>query len=66
VAGRSASQIVFVPGYHDGKAPLGEWAFTKVLVDYAWAASSDPDDDSAFLVVRRSADKLNIQERTGG
>lgn len=45
--------VVFVPGYHDGKEPYGEWAATKVLVDPHWAASSDPDYDVAFIVVSK-------------
>ena len=45
--------ILFVPGYHDGREPYGEWAVSRVLVDPHWAADSDPDYDVAFLVVHR-------------
>ena len=41
--------IVFVPGFHDGKAPDGSWPVTAVFVDRAWSARQDPDDDVAFL-----------------
>jgi V8-like Glu-specific endopeptidase len=41
--------IVFVPGFHDGRAPYGTWQVTAVFVDQAWSARHDPDDDVAFL-----------------
>jgi V8-like Glu-specific endopeptidase len=47
-------QVVFVPGYHDGVRPYGAWPVSEVIVDHAWAASADPDDDVAFLVVGRA------------
>ncbi len=48
-----ASSIAFVPGYHDHEAPYGIWPVAKVLVDRRWQSSKDPNDDFAFLVVRR-------------
>jgi V8-like Glu-specific endopeptidase len=46
-----SSHVVFVPDYHGGRAPYGVWPVTQVIVDHAWAASADPDDDVAFLAV---------------
>jgi V8-like Glu-specific endopeptidase len=43
--------VVFVPDYRDGRTPYGVWPVTQVIVDHAWAASADPNDDVAFLVV---------------
>ncbi|MFC1409924.1 serine protease [Streptacidiphilus sp. N1-12] len=49
----ASAPVLFVPGYHDGREPYGEWTVTKVLVDPHWAASSDRDYDVAFVVVSR-------------
>ncbi|HLI42080.1 MAG TPA: serine protease [Streptosporangiaceae bacterium] len=59
------TSIAFVPGYHDGKAPYGVWAVTKVYVDQAWAASADPDDDVAILRVSQPGSSVPIQDVTG-
>jgi Trypsin-like peptidase domain len=57
--------IDFVPGYEDGSAPYGIWTVTRVVVDPAWAASANPDDDVAFLVVARAGGGLRIEDVTG-
>ena len=49
----STAPVLFVPGYHDGQEPYGEWAASRVLVDPHWAADSDPDYDVAFVLVHR-------------
>ena len=49
--GLTASQLSFVPGYHAGHAPYGIWPVRTMITDRRWAASSDPDDDFAFLEV---------------
>jgi V8-like Glu-specific endopeptidase len=51
VSGIPSGPKVFVPDYHDGRAPYRVWPVTRVVVDHAWAASADPDDDVAFLVL---------------
>lgn len=63
---RSAGEVVFVPDYHDGRAPYGAWTVTRVVVDQDWKSSADPDDDFAFLVVSQPGAKLTIQQITGG
>ncbi|GAA0345705.1 hypothetical protein NE235_28885 [Actinoallomurus spadix] len=45
------SDLVFVPGYHDGKAPYGVWKIRSLLVDTRWAHGSDEDLDVGFAVV---------------
>ncbi|MEV5754340.1 serine protease [Actinoallomurus sp. NPDC052308] len=45
------SDLVFVPGYHDGKAPYGVWKIRTLLVDTRWAHDSDEDLDVGFAVV---------------
>jgi V8-like Glu-specific endopeptidase len=47
------NHIVFVPGYHDGIAPYGEWVATTAYVDNYWVSKEDPDVDVAFLKVRK-------------
>jgi hypothetical protein len=64
VSGISAG-VAFVPGYRAGVAPYGVWRVTRVYVDASWSASSDPDDDVAFLRVSRAGSTVPIQDVTG-
>ena len=66
VSGLAAGQIAFVPGYRDGATPFGVWTVTSVIVDRAWLATASPDDDVAFLVVRRAGTAASVQSFTGG
>ena len=66
VAGKSPSQIAFVPGYHGGAAPFGIWLTSAILADSAWRASADPDHDVAFLVVHQAGGSTQVQSLTGG
>ncbi len=59
-------QVVFVPGYADGRAPYGAWTVTRVIVAPQWTSSADPDDDVAFLVVSQPQTGVAIQWVTGG
>jgi V8-like Glu-specific endopeptidase len=62
--------LVFVPGYHDGKAPYGNWQITHVYTDAAWNASQDPNDDVAFLRLSNPAagpvENITGAEQLGG
>ena len=58
------TDIVFIPGYQDGSAPFGVWTPSALLVDPRWAASSDPDFDVGFVVLR-PLDGKNIQDILG-
>jgi V8-like Glu-specific endopeptidase len=49
-----AGNVVFAPGYHNGRFPLGVWAVTGEFVTARWTSRHDPDDDVAFLIVGRS------------
>lgn len=42
-------QIVFIPGYDNGKEPYGIWKVTATYIDTAWQSSQNPDDDVAFV-----------------
>lgn len=62
--------LVFVPGYRDGKAPFGVWEVERVFVDEYWRRWRSPSDDFAFLIVhsrRRGSDleRLTGAERVG-
>lgn len=66
MAGQRPGEVAFVPGYSRGQAPFGVWKVTQVIEDQQWTSSSDPDDDFAFLVVRRPGAKQAIENLTGG
>jgi hypothetical protein len=57
--------VDFVPGYDKGTKPYGVWTVTKVYVDQAWASSSSPDDDFAFLRVSQPGSSVPIENVTG-
>lgn len=57
--------IVFVPGYANGKEPLGVWRVVSAYTDKAWQASQDPDHDVAFLRLSDSPRGVPIQNVTG-
>ena len=58
--GRSASSIIFAPGYADGKAPHNLWHVHKAYTDSAWQANQGIDDDFCFLKVG-----ADVQGRVG-
>ena len=62
---QTVAEVAFVPGYHAGAAPYGVWIVTRVYVDASWSASSDPDDDVAFLRVSRPGSTARIEDVTG-
>ena len=64
VTGTSGT-IEFVPGYDNGSRPYGVWTVTKVYVDHAWASSSSPDDDFAFLRIGLPGSGVPIEDETG-
>jgi V8-like Glu-specific endopeptidase len=66
VSGQNPSQFVFVPGYRNGKAPYGIWSVTRVIVDQAWASTASPEDDVAFLLVKKPGTTTSLQVLTGG
>jgi V8-like Glu-specific endopeptidase len=61
----SQGQIVFVPGYANGKEPYGVWPVTAVYTSQAWRSSQDPDDDVAFLRVSDARGGVPVEDLTG-
>lgn len=61
--------VVFAPGYHDGRFPLGLWTVTSDFVTTNWTVRRDPNDDVAFLIVsspgRRPLEQVTGAERLG-
>ncbi|WP_415947378.1 trypsin-like serine peptidase [Streptomyces sp. KLOTTS4A1] len=43
---------VFVPGYHDGQAPHGQWSASQTLTTPQWEASEDMNYDIGAAVVQ--------------
>jgi V8-like Glu-specific endopeptidase len=46
------SDVVFIPGYQNGKAPYGIWTPARLVVAQGWARSADPDLDVGFVVLK--------------
>jgi V8-like Glu-specific endopeptidase len=47
----SAKDVVFVPGYRDGKAPYGAWRLGRRFLPEGWVKGRGEDSDVAFAVV---------------
>jgi V8-like Glu-specific endopeptidase len=65
LASVQGQQVVFVPGYANGKEPYGAWTVTAVDTDEAWQSSQNPDDDVAFLRLADSSKGVPIEHVTG-
>jgi V8-like Glu-specific endopeptidase len=59
----STGNVIFAPGYHNGRFPHGKWQVMSAIVDRAWQKNENPNDDVAFLVVGR--DGRRIEKYTG-
>lgn len=70
-SGVVARWLTFVPGYHDGREPLGEWAATEYGVPAAWSETAgtksvDESGDLAILRMQpRESDGASLQSITG-
>jgi hypothetical protein len=65
----SGAGVVFVPEFHDGRAPYGRWEVTGAYLAPGWLSAQDPQEDYAFLTVapQQSGGQLKqIQQVTGG
>ena len=62
-----ATNIAYVPQWHDGISPYGEWPVSSITVAMGWQLEHDDNLDFAFLTVTPPAgQKQPIQEVTGG
>ncbi|GHI06661.1 hypothetical protein AQI88_30595 [Streptomyces cellostaticus] len=57
--------LVFVPGYRDGKAPYGVWKVGKRFLPDRWAKEQSEDSDLAFAYIDELGGK-RIQDVVGG
>lgn len=62
-----ATNIAYVPQWHDGISPYGEWPVTSVTVAAGWAQDHNDNLDFAFLTVAPPAGQRHpVQVVTGG
>src|SRR6202023_229533 len=67
VYGSSATDIAYVPQWHDGTSPHGTWTVTSITVAEGWISSQNPDLDFAFLTVApQKKGGKPVQRITGG
>jgi len=57
--------LVFVPGYRDGKAPHGVWKIEKRFLPDGWSKGQDEDSDVAFATVA-DVDGKGVEDVVGG
>ncbi|MFJ8107618.1 trypsin-like serine peptidase [Streptomyces sp. NPDC096132] len=57
--------LVFVPGYRDGRAPYGVWKVARVFLPDGWAKGQDEDSDVAFATLR-ARDGKGVEDVVGG
>jgi V8-like Glu-specific endopeptidase len=57
--------LVFVPGYRDGRAPYGVWTVHRSFLPDGWAKGQDEDSDVAFAVLE-DRDGKGVEDAVGG
>jgi V8-like Glu-specific endopeptidase len=66
VAGASATNWAFVPGYHDGVRPYGTFTATRLATTTGWAQDGDFEVDVAFADVGTNAAGQTLGAAVGG
>ena len=65
--GGYATNIAYVPKWHQGVSPYGMWAVRSITVTAGWQQSQNPDLDFAFLAVSPPpGTRRPVQSVTGG
>jgi V8-like Glu-specific endopeptidase len=64
--GGQSSNIIFVPGYHNGASPYGEWAALEAWMPTGWTGFQSPSYDMAALVVAPDQDGVLLEDMVGG
>jgi V8-like Glu-specific endopeptidase len=66
--GHRAGDVVFVPGYRDGRAPYGEWRLQRWFLSDGWVKGRDEDSDVAFAKVESRAGEYveDVEDVVGG
>ncbi|GLX51171.1 hypothetical protein Shyhy01_41210 [Streptomyces hygroscopicus subsp. hygroscopicus] len=57
--------LVFVPGYRDGRAPYGVWRVTRRFLPDGWTRDQDEDSDVALATVA-DRDGRSVEQVVGG
>ena len=66
-SGGPATNVVYVPQWHQGVSPYGAWPVKTITVAAGWQQSQNPDLDFAFLAVTPPAGTHRpVQLVTGG
>lgn len=60
LANRDAAELLFIPGYAQGKSPHGVWPVSESYVTAAWQKEQNIDDDFCFLKLH-----ANVQGTVG-
>ncbi|WP_406008136.1 trypsin-like peptidase domain-containing protein [Streptomyces sp. NBC_00637] len=60
-----AGDLVFAPGYRDGRAPYGIWRVERAFLPDGWAQGQDEDSDVAFAVLA-GQDGKDVEDVVGG
>ncbi|MGI8648026.1 MAG: trypsin-like serine peptidase [Mycobacteriales bacterium] len=61
------TNIVYVPGYHDGQRPYGTYAVKAITVAKGWKENADISLDFAFMAVAPDPETgRRVQDVTGG
>ncbi|MFI5676388.1 trypsin-like peptidase domain-containing protein [Streptomyces cellulosae] len=65
-----AGELVFAPGYRDGRFPYGRWKVGRRFMPDGWAKEEDEDSDVAFAVVAEEGGEgeggKRIEDLVGG
>lgn len=64
--GGFADLLEFVPGYHDGTAPYGEWPALEYWLPGGWVSYELPSFDMAALVIAPNEDGMRLEDLVGG
>ncbi|WP_105974046.1 trypsin-like serine peptidase [Streptomyces geranii] len=66
LSGDGDTDVVFVPGYRDGRAPYGVWRVVRTFVPRAWSDRADEDSDFAFARLAAGRGGREVQDVVGG
>lgn len=59
------TELLFIPGYDKGRAPLGQWQATHVASTPQWVRAGNSDYDVAVARIAAAADGATLQSRVG-
>jgi len=61
-----STNLLFVPGFHDGESPYGSYTVHSAIVDSHWIANDELDEyDQGFLLLNPAADGRTAVDAVG-